>query len=268
MEFLLDLCRRARSRVGASRLLLSRLLQRLQSGRRDEETPAETSRARFFISIVGVAILYFAMQTSILGVIPWQEAARTQSRRQHFRGAAFMAALGHARHGADPRHRFRLDFLRHARLLARPLCGGARRQLSSPFLRACTPPSISRTVSLLALGATAIVFCLSLSLVDVIRAILAMRCLIQFIGQAVGLLMLFTSLEGGALAFPHVGLSRARRHCDRRLDWQSSSRPAAGRCWPRSPQWPRYCCIFGSRASSAPMAVPGGRLKPSSVASP
>ena len=45
-------------------------------------------------------------------------------------------------------------------------------------------------ISLLALGATAMIFCLSLSLIDAIRAILAMRCIIQFIGQAIGLIML------------------------------------------------------------------------------
>ena len=45
-------------------------------------------------------------------------------------------------------------------------------------------------ISLLALGATAIFFCLALSLGQVIRAILAMRCLIQFVGQALGLMLL------------------------------------------------------------------------------
>ena len=45
-------------------------------------------------------------------------------------------------------------------------------------------------ISLLALGATAIVFCVALSLGQVIRAILAMRCLVQFVGQAIGLMLL------------------------------------------------------------------------------
>jgi fructoselysine transporter len=45
-------------------------------------------------------------------------------------------------------------------------------------------------VSLLALGGAAMVFCLSLKLGQAIRAILAMRCLIQFVGQAVGLVIL------------------------------------------------------------------------------
>src|SRR6202451_1674468 len=32
-----------------------------------------------FLSIIGIALLYFAMQTSILSVIPWQEAAKTKA---------------------------------------------------------------------------------------------------------------------------------------------------------------------------------------------
>ena len=142
-----------------------------------------------FISIGVIALLYFVMQTSILGVVPWQEAARTKAVVSIFVARTFGPRLGHVRHGADPDHRFRLDFLRHAGILARPLRGGARRQL---FLRifARPPDQAFPHVSLVALGATAVVFCLSLSSVDTIRAILAMRCLIQFIGQAVGLLIL------------------------------------------------------------------------------
>jgi amino acid transporter len=45
-------------------------------------------------------------------------------------------------------------------------------------------------ISLLALGAAAFAFSLLFRLFFVIRAILAMRCLIQFIGQAVGLIAL------------------------------------------------------------------------------
>ena len=45
-------------------------------------------------------------------------------------------------------------------------------------------------ISLLALGATAFVFSLLFKLSEVITAILAMRILIQFIGQAVGVVLL------------------------------------------------------------------------------
>ena len=41
--------------------------------------PGQNIPRAIFISIVGIALLYFAMQTSILGVVPWQEAARTKA---------------------------------------------------------------------------------------------------------------------------------------------------------------------------------------------
>jgi amino acid transporter len=56
-------------------------------------------------------------------------------------------------------------------------------------------------ISLLALGGTAIVFCLALSLGQAIRAILAMRCLVQFVAQAFGLILLHRRWK--ADAFPN-----------------------------------------------------------------
>jgi fructoselysine transporter len=55
-------------------------------------------------------------------------------------------------------------------------------------------------VSLLALGGAAIIFCLSLTLGQAIRSILAMRCIIQFIAQGVGLVML--RRRWGSARFP------------------------------------------------------------------
>jgi fructoselysine transporter len=45
-------------------------------------------------------------------------------------------------------------------------------------------------IALLALGGTSILICVFFNLFVVIRSILAMRCLIQFVGQAFGLLLL------------------------------------------------------------------------------
>ena len=74
-------------------------------------------------------------------------------------------------------------------------------------------------ISLLALGGTAFVFCLSFSLIDSIRAILAMRCIIQFIGQAVGLIAVAAALERGEIPFQDVALSFAGGDCDSGMDW-------------------------------------------------
>jgi fructoselysine transporter len=56
-------------------------------------------------------------------------------------------------------------------------------------------------VSLVALGAAAIVFSLAFSLISVIRAILAMRCLIQFVAQGVGLILLHRRWKSDRLPF-------------------------------------------------------------------
>ena len=142
-----------------------------------------------FLSIGVITLLYFVMQTSILAVVPWQEAARTKAVVSLFVaraygpgwatfatllilvtafGSIFAAMLGYSRV---------------------PYAAALDGNFFSVFSRV-HPTKHFPTVSLVALGAAAVVFCLSLRLIDTIRAILAMRCLVQFIGQAVGLLIL------------------------------------------------------------------------------
>jgi fructoselysine transporter len=145
-------------------------------------------RAIYF-SIFGIAILYFAMQTSILAVIPWQEAANSPFVVSLFVertfgmnwatlatalilvlafGSIFSATLGYSRV---------------------PYAAALDGNFFSIFGRV-HPTKHFPYISLLALGATSMFICLFFGLFSVIRAILAMRCLIQFVGQAVGLLLL------------------------------------------------------------------------------
>ena len=142
-----------------------------------------------FISILGIAILYFALQTSILSVIPWQEAANSKYVVSLFVertfgihwasfatamilfvafGSIFSATLGYSRV---------------------PYAAALDGNFFTVFARV-HPTKKFPYISLIALGAVSIVICAFFSLFSVIRAILAMRCLIQFAGQAVGLLML------------------------------------------------------------------------------
>ncbi len=153
-----------------------------------------------FISIVSVALLYLAMQASILSVLPWQEVVRTQAVAGLFVertygtgwaafattlilitafGSVFAATLGYSRV---------------------PYAAALDGNFFPVFSRV-HPTKHFPNASLLALGAVAVVFCLSLSLISTIRAILAMRCLIQFIGQAVGLMILRRRLGVGRLPF-------------------------------------------------------------------
>jgi fructoselysine transporter len=142
-----------------------------------------------FISILGITALYLAMQTSILSVVPWREAARSSFIVSTFvervyggqwatlatalilltaLGSVFAAMLGYSRV---------------------PYAAALDGNFLSIFAR-LHPTKRFPHISLLALAAAAIVFSLSLKLRDSIRAILAMRCIIQFIGQAVGLMLL------------------------------------------------------------------------------
>src|SRR5580693_1258619 len=151
--------------------------------------PGKNIPRAIFISIFGIAILYFLMQTSILSVVPWQEAARStfvvslfveRTFGMHWAtlatalilvlafGSVFSATLGYSRV---------------------PYAAALDGNFFSVFARV-HPTKRFPHVALLALGAASIFICLFFSLFSVIRAILAMRCLIQFVGQAVGLLLL------------------------------------------------------------------------------
>jgi len=142
-----------------------------------------------FISILVIAALYFLMQTAILGVLPWQEVARTKAVASLFVervygenwalaatvlilvtafGSIFSATLGYSRI---------------------PYAAALDGNFFSAFAR-LHPTKHFPHISLLALGVATLLFCAWLSLIDAVRAILAMRCLIQFVGQAFGLLHL------------------------------------------------------------------------------
>jgi len=151
--------------------------------------PGKNIPRAIFISIFGIAILYFLMQTSILSVVPWQEAERSsfvvslfveRTFGMHWAtlatalilvlafGSVFSATLGYSRV---------------------PYAAALDGNFFSVFARV-HPTKRFPHVALLALGATSMVVCLFFDLFSVIRAILAMRCLIQFVGQAVGLVLL------------------------------------------------------------------------------
>ncbi len=142
-----------------------------------------------FLSIVGVAALYAAMQTSILSVVPWQEAARTKAVASLFIERIFGSGAAHVATALILVTAFGSIFsatLGYSRIPYAAACDG---NFFSIFARVHSTKHFPH-ISLLALGAAAILFSLSLSLIDVIRAILAMRCLVQFIGQAIGLILL------------------------------------------------------------------------------
>lgn len=142
-----------------------------------------------FISIAGIAILYLAMQTGLLGVVPWREAANSKFVFSEMMlriygprsaeavtlmilwiaaAALFSAMLGYTRI---------------------PYAAARDGNFFSVFARV-HPTKNFPYVSLLVLGGVAFVFSLLFRLSDVIKAILAMRLLVQFVGQAIGLTLL------------------------------------------------------------------------------
>jgi fructoselysine transporter len=142
-----------------------------------------------FLSILGITLLYLAMQTSILGVVPWREAQNSP-----FIVSTFVERLyGHAA------ARFATAMVLWIALASvfSVLLGYSRVPYSAaldgnffPVFAKVHPKKHFPHVSLLFLGALAFVFSLLFKLKTVIAAILAMRLLIQFIGQAVGVILL------------------------------------------------------------------------------
>ena len=142
-----------------------------------------------FLSIAGISIIYLLMNVSVVSVIPWQQAKDGEFvlsiyMRELAGGAAakiitclilwvafasvFSATLGYSRI---------------------PYAAAADGAFFKIFAR-LHPIKHFPYVSLLFLGGVAFVFSLLFRLGDVIGGILAMRILIHFIAQAIGLLLL------------------------------------------------------------------------------
>jgi len=142
-----------------------------------------------FLSILGITILYLALQTSILGVVPWREAQNSD----------FIASLLVERlygHAAARVVTGMILWIAVASAFS-VLLGASRvpysAALDGNFFRAfgrVHPKKHFPHISLLLLTALAIIFSVSLKLKEAIAGILAMRLIVQFIGQAVGVMLL------------------------------------------------------------------------------
>lgn len=142
-----------------------------------------------FLSILGITGLYLALQTSILGVVPWREA----------QNSPFIASLLVERlygHGAAKLITVLVLWIAMASVFSLllgysrvPYAAALDGNFFSQFGK-LHPKKHFPHVSLLVLGALAFGFSVTLRLRTVIAAILAMRLLVQFIGQAVGVILL------------------------------------------------------------------------------
>ncbi|MBP6672260.1 MAG: amino acid permease [Bacteroidetes bacterium] len=162
--------------------------------------PEKNIPRAIFISIIGIAILYLLMQFAVIGVIPWQEAkdspfiVSTLIERLYGTAAASFATM-------------LVLWIAFASLFA-VMLGYSRIPYAAAqdgnffsALGKLHPTKNFPHVSLLWLGGFAFVFSLLFRLSDVISAILAMRILVQFIGGAVGVMLLRNRLGKEHLPF-------------------------------------------------------------------
>lgn len=163
------------------------------------KNPGRNIPLSMFISIAGITLLYLGMNISVTSVIPWHEAMGNKfvvsTYIEKISGpfaaviatvlilwvafaSVFSATLGYSRipYAAAVDGRF------------------------FPAFAKLHPTKNFPYVSLLALGSIAFVFSLLFKIEQVISAILAMRIMVQFIGQAVGIV--FLRIRKGTAGLP------------------------------------------------------------------
>jgi len=134
-----------------------------------------------FLSVAGIAVLYLAMQTSILGVVPWREAADSK-----FLASLFVERL----YGPAAAKIATAMILWVALASIFSVLLAALDNNFFPIFARLHPTKHFPYVSLLVLGGLASLFSVILSLQTAIVGILAVRLIVQFIGQAVGVMLL------------------------------------------------------------------------------
>jgi fructoselysine transporter len=142
-----------------------------------------------FLSILGIAVLYLALQTSVLGVVPWREAQNSSS----LASLAIERLYGHA---AAQLMTVMVLWIALASVFS-VLLGYSRVPYAAAldgnffrFFARLHPTKRFPHVSLLVLGALAFLLSVSLDLETTITGILALRLLVQFVGQGVGVMLL------------------------------------------------------------------------------
>jgi len=164
--------------------------------------PGRNIPRSIFISIIGIAVLYLLMNVSVMSVLPWQFI----KKGDHHLVSTFMESIYGMNAGTVIT--VLILFVAMASLFAVVL-GYSRIPYAAAadgnFFRIFSklhPTKEFPYISLIVLCAIGFLFSLIFrSVGDVIRAILAMRILIQFIGQAVGIVLLRRRLGDKNLPF-------------------------------------------------------------------
>jgi fructoselysine transporter len=157
--------------------------------------PGKNIPRSMFISIIGIAILYLAMNMSVTSVIPWQEIKHWSDIKQ----VPFVVSIFFERLYGNTAAKIATLLILWVTLasLFAVLLGYSR----VPYAAAVDgnffkifgklhPVKNFPYISLLVLAAFAFVFSLLIKMSDAINGILAMRIVVQFVGQAVGVVLL------------------------------------------------------------------------------
>ena len=162
--------------------------------------PQKNIPRSMFISVIGISILYITMNISVVSVIPWQEA-----RHSEFIISTFIEKLYGA--FAAKIATIMVLWIALASLFA-VMLGYSRipyaAAIDGSFFKIFAkvhPSKYFPYISLLALGGTAFIFSLLFRLSEVITGILAMRILIQFIGQSIGVVLLRKRNRSSTLSY-------------------------------------------------------------------
>ena len=159
------------------------------------KNPGKNIPRSMFISVIGIAILYLAMNMSVTSVLPWQDIREmSNTGMKDYMVSIFMERLyGHT---AGIIVTVMILWVALASLFAL-LLGYSRipyaAAVDGNFFKVFAklhPVKNFPYISLLVLASLGFVFSLLFKMTDIISGILAMRIIIQFIGQAIGVVLL------------------------------------------------------------------------------
>jgi len=141
------------------------------------------------ISILGIAALYFVMNLSLISVIPWREAMHSKYIVSEFMERVYGVGAARVVTGLILVAAFASVWsllLGYSRIpYAAALDGGFFRLFAQVH-----PQKRFPHVSLLAVGGVTVAFSLVFKLLTVIKALMAIRILIEFVAQAVAVFVL------------------------------------------------------------------------------
>jgi amino acid transporter len=159
------------------------------------KNPGKNIPRSMFISVIGIAVLYIAMNTSVSSVISWQEVkSLVLTDNKNYIVSLFIERL--YGHGAGIVVTIMILWVALASLFA-VMLGYSRvpyaAAIDGAFFKVfgtLHPTKNFPYVSLIVIAAFGFAFSLLFRMSDVISGILAMRIMVQFIGQAVGVVIL------------------------------------------------------------------------------